>query len=495
MTNATQTIITARRLLAAAWLTAVTMTAVAQGPNNTGKYYKPAQDKQGQELKTALFEIIRDPSVVSYDALRQAYTRTDVRPDGKLRDFYSSITAYEPGSAMASGNYEGYNYNREHSVCQSWFGKRSPMVSDIVHVIPTDGYVNSRRNNNPFGEVTDQTAQVKTSEGGYSKWGAPRAGLGAPAEVTTVFEPNDEVKGDIARIYMYMATCYENIATTFTEGTGQYVFNADGTAYQPLQQWVLDMMMRWSKQDPVDSIERARNDSIYLVQQNRNPFVDYPGLEDYVWGDKKETAFSYDYYEGVKQDENYDGSDDEQDEPFVSGTSLVFNNVFFGVDWTGVHPSGAPKQLKGQMGNVTILYAMGDGGSNMYCNANEIRLYQKNTLTYRVTGDDRFTKIDLSVSKNDNNKAFHPTVGEMDGYSWQGETAEVVFTVDEGKGNVVLKGTTITLKDIVTGIERILTPESLMADGFTYNLMGVRVDATQLQPGIYIRNGRKFVVR
>lgn len=115
-------------------------------------------------------------------------------------------------------------------------------------------------------------------------------------KVTTVFEPNDEVKGDIARIYFYMATCYEDRATTFVGGTGQYVFNDKGTAYEPLRPWVQEMMMRWSQLDPVDSIETARNDSVFIIQGNRNPFVDYPGLEQYIWGSNMDVAFSYNNY-------------------------------------------------------------------------------------------------------------------------------------------------------------------------------------------------------
>lgn len=152
-----------RSLFCLGLLFSLAVNVLAQGPNESGRYYKSANGKSGQELKTALHQIIKDPNVVTYgNGLKMGYIKTDTRPDGYLRDFYSNITSYVPGSDMAAGQYEGFNYNREHTVCQSWFGSVSPMYSDIVMVIPTDGYINSRRNNNPFGEVTDNTAQVNT---------------------------------------------------------------------------------------------------------------------------------------------------------------------------------------------------------------------------------------------------------------------------------------------------------------------------------------------
>lgn len=470
----------------------------AQGPNDTGKYYKSANGKTGAELKMALYQIIKEPNVVTYgNGLKMGYVRTDTRPDGYLRDFYSCVTKYVPGSDMAAGEYEGFNYNREHTVCQSWFGSVSPMYSDIVMVIPTDGYINSRRNNNPFGEVTDKTEQVKTSQEGYSKWGAPRQGLVYPdsvaQRVTTVFEPNDEVKGDIARIYFYMATCYENIATTFVKGTGDNVFNAKGTTYEPLRPWVMEMMMRWSAIDPVDSIETARNDSVFVVQGNRNPFVDYPGLEDFIWGDRQEEAFVY----------GDDDSDDEDDNPSQSGT-IILNNEFFGVDWTGQRPSGGVTQMKGKKGGITVTYAKGKSGQSMFCNNQQIRLYKFNELTFSCS-DNEFAKIEFNVVKNDNEKEFFATNGTVDGYIWTGQTSEVMFTVSEGNGNIQLASVDITLAHETTTIPSVQYAETMsQQDGIIYDLQGRRInyqidnrksENRKLPRGLYIRNGRKFIVR
>ncbi len=256
----------------------------AQGPNGSGTYYKGANGKSGKALKTSLAGIIVNPRNVGYDGLYEGYKKTDTRADGYVRDWYSSTTNYRHGvDNKGSYSKEGDMYNREHSVPQSWF-EGSGIKSDIVHVLPTDGYVNNRRSNYPFGEVKSVTYQ---SNNGYSKLGTCKT----EGYSGTVFEPNDKIKGDIARIYFYMITRYENLCGSW----GHSVFTS---TYPGLTQWTLDMMMRWSKQDPVDAVEIARNNAVYEVQGNRNPYVDYPGLEEYTWGTKMSQAFSYDNFEG-----------------------------------------------------------------------------------------------------------------------------------------------------------------------------------------------------
>ena len=123
--------------------------ASAQAPNNSGTYYRAANGKSGQALKTALYNIIKRTSnnVVGYDNLKEAYKKTDVRSDGYLRDWYSNDTKYVPGSDFGTYSQEGDAYNREHLVPQSWFGDGEPVKSDIHHVVPSDGYVNNRRSN------------------------------------------------------------------------------------------------------------------------------------------------------------------------------------------------------------------------------------------------------------------------------------------------------------------------------------------------------------
>ncbi len=293
-----------KRLLLQTVLVALSAIAWAQGPNGTEDYYLNADGKSGAALKTAMFTIINTgKNDITYNGLWEAYKTTDRRDDGKLRDWYSKVTNYEIGGSKQGANYgsEGDAYNREHTVPQSWFGGDSPMKSDLVHVVPTDGYVNNRRSNWPFAEVTNVSYQ---SSGGYCKLGSSKT----PGYSGTAFEPGDDIKGDLARIYFYMATCYEDQCAGWTSGEGDYVFSNEN---QGFKNWVVDMLMAWSKLDPVDDVERARNDAVQTTevttkngkkkQNNRNPFVDYPGLEDYIWGDKQDVPFSYDNYNGGEQ--------------------------------------------------------------------------------------------------------------------------------------------------------------------------------------------------
>ena len=275
-----------KRTIMTAWLLVFAAALWAQAPNGSGDYYKNADGKKGAALKSALCTIIHNHTQLSYKSLNGHYATTDMRPDNFLWDIYSNITSYTVNSTTTGT--EGRGYNKEHTVPQSWFNGASPMYSDIFHVLPTDSWVNSMRGNKPFGETSNPSG---TSKNGFSKWGPCDAGIGYSGEV---FEPNDEYKGDLARIYFYMVTCYESELRTSTWSGG--MFTANG-----LSDWALRMLMRWSENDPVSQKEIDRNNAVYdiKVQGNRNPFVDYPGLEQYIWGDKTSEAFDYDNYSGA----------------------------------------------------------------------------------------------------------------------------------------------------------------------------------------------------
>lgn len=462
----------------------------AQSPENTGTYYKTAHGKKGEALKTALYNIVKDPSVVHYDSLWFVYTFTDMHPEGYLWDMYSNTTRYPDPTdkTLHKNNYEGSGINREHSMPKSWFnpedrdsrGKLTykdvkPMYSDVMHVIPTDGYINNMRNDLSYGETTEPT---KGSANYFSVVG--------PCSLDdfygyTIFEPNDEYKGDLARIYFYMATCYEPLVGTWTSD----MFDADSDeGYQPFSQWAMDMLRKWSKEDGVSDKERARNDAVWLAQGNRNPFVDYPGLEDYVWFDRIDEPFSYD---------GTDASTPIAVTP-AKTTEIPLNNSFFGTRLNTSRSYWERFPFIGERDGVTVKYAYGCEGKNMYVNNTQMRFYTNNTLTFS-TEHDLITSIELNVVKNDANRVFKASTGEMDGYKWTGEAKEVQFQLEYASAGVVqinkAKVEVVPAPD--TGImEFAVTP---VEDGFIYNLMGVRVDADQLRPGIYIRNGRKFVVR
>lgn len=251
-------------------------------------YYSAARGKSGEELKTALFSIISDHVQRTYKDLWTDFRATDMRPDGKVWDMYSGTTDYTFGEDQA-GNYkkEGDVYNREHSFPKSWFNDEYPMYTDLFHLVPTDGYVNGMRGNLPFGETDSPTY---TSSGGFSKLG-PSSVAGYDGKV---FEPNDEYKGDFARIYFYMVTAYEDRVASWNSPM------LDGNAYPAYSDWALSMLLRWAQDDPVSQKEIDRNNAVFGIQQNRNPYVDFPGLEQYVWGKCTSVSFDPDNYAGVE---------------------------------------------------------------------------------------------------------------------------------------------------------------------------------------------------
>ena len=265
----------------------------AQGRNNSGEYYKNADGKKGAALKTALCGIIYNRTERTYNDLWTDFRTTDARADGSVWDMYSNKRAMTFGTDQA-GNYkqEGDVYNREHSFPNSWFGGKNgtmPMYSDLNPLYPTDGWVNNKRAIFPFGETSNPTYK---SANDFSKLGP----CSYPGYTGTVFEPNDEYKGDFARTYFYMVTCYEEKIADWYQKYPESQPTLDGNVYPGLSSWQLVMLMKWAKNDPVSEKEINRNNAVYGIQKNRNPFIDYPGLEEYVWGGKVDVAFSYDHY-------------------------------------------------------------------------------------------------------------------------------------------------------------------------------------------------------
>lgn len=530
--------------------------ALAQGPNGSGTYYQAANGKHGEALKTALHTIISNKASLTYDELWEKYKLTDTREDGYVRDWYSNTTKYTHIVDKA-GNYskEGDVYNREHLVPQSW----GPPKADIMHVVPTDGYVNNRRGNLPLGEVDVISYQ---SNNGYSKVGTCKtAGYSGK-----VFEPNDEVKGDIARIYFYMATCYEGQAQSWNGG----MFG--GTKYQPLAQWAFDMFLRWAKLDPVDDVERARNNAVARsdVQNNRNPFVDYPGLEDYVWGSMRNVAFNYENYEeggdhpdpgvtvaqpmfspdggtftgqvevtmttttdgasiyytttGAEPSENsnlysapitltetttlkaiavkdgvksyqttatYTIKSEGGENPIAEGTILL-NNTLFGTQFEGSLTGSEMGDFSGTQDGITVLYSKAEG-SNQYINDTQLRLYPGNALTISV-GQGKLVELVFTVVQNKNNKTILSTTGTVNDYVWTGNADHVTFSVNSGSGHIQLSAIKVKT-DNPTSVGRLTVNGSKATPSEVYTFSGFRLDGQHLQPGIYINNGRKILVK
>lgn len=256
-------------------------TLAAQVPND---YYASAEGKKGAELKTALFEIIKNPQVVPYTDLWELFRITDSKKNNKVWDMYSDNPENGAGylfdfSNHRCGSYrkEGDCYNREHTLPKSWYNESEELHSDLFHLYPTDGYVNNRRGNLPFGEA------------GITFWessNGSKIGQNTFGDYTqTIFEPIDAYKGDFARTFFYLVTAYEDLLPLWHSD------QVGGSSYPGFSNWSLNLMLKWHREDPVSIKEVRRNEKVYQIQKNRNPYIDYPELVEYVWGDFKTTSF------------------------------------------------------------------------------------------------------------------------------------------------------------------------------------------------------------
>ncbi len=247
-------------------------------------YYDSAEGLVATALQQALHDIIDNHSAVSYSALWTHFQTTDIKNNAMVWDMYSDVPGGSPpyeftfGSDQC-GNYsaEGDCYNREHSWPKSWFNEDLPMNTDLFHLYPTDGYVNGRRSNYPFGEVVNPTW---TSQNG-SKLGP----CTYPGYSGVVFEPIDEYKGDFARTYFYMSVRY------FNEDDGWD--DTPMTVGAQLDPWALTMLMDWHAADSVSQKEWDRNEAVYIIQNNRNPFIDRPYFVENIWGDPVNIDLDY----------------------------------------------------------------------------------------------------------------------------------------------------------------------------------------------------------
>ncbi len=244
------------------------------GGNIPAGYYDTAAGLIGEPLRGALHAIIDNHHSISYAGLWTAFYTTDDKPNGKVWDMYSDVPGGTPPYEYTFGvdqggsaGSEGTGYNREHSFPASWFGSNAPMYTDLFQIYPTDNDVNNRRGNYPYGEVTSPT---------WTSLNGCRLGpCTYPGYTGVVFEPIDAYKGDFARTYFYMSTRYY---TEDSSWPGSPMVN--GSQLQP---WAEAMLLEWNAQDPVSQKEVDRNEAIYAIQGNRNPYIDRPDFVQKVF--------------------------------------------------------------------------------------------------------------------------------------------------------------------------------------------------------------------
>lgn len=245
------------------------------------EYYASVDGLCGRDLKVALGRITADHEVFAYGALWYYYEYTDVAlgTEKQVFDYYSPRVYDFTGLGTAPAGA-----NKEHACPQSWWGSGALCNAyvDLFNVMPSDEKANSAKSHYPVGLV-----------GGSPAYQNARMKVGSSSRAEykgTVFEPCDEFKGDFARVYLYVATTYADAAWGCKESVASTVaFRQE--EYPTVQPWLLSLLLQWNAQDPVSDWEITRNERVFSQQHNRNPFIDYPQLADYIWGEQCDTPF------------------------------------------------------------------------------------------------------------------------------------------------------------------------------------------------------------
>ena len=242
-------------------------------------YYNGVDGKSSADaILDALFSKIQGHTVINYNSLENYYDKTDMYSD-TIWDMYSTCN-FSIDDANCSQKAICDCWNKEHSIPQSWFKEGSPMKSDLFHVYPTDARVNNFRSNYPYGEVSGGNGTGFKDN--YQNHGLGKLGTNTfPGYTGKVFEPADEYKGDFARTYFYMVARYRDRDLTNSEGSNVFTSNKTN-----LTDFAKNLFLKWHRQDPVSDKEVDRNQAVYGIQKNRNPFIDYPELAEYIWGNK-----------------------------------------------------------------------------------------------------------------------------------------------------------------------------------------------------------------
>ena len=244
----------------------------------------------------------------------QALPFTDHKPGvpGGVWDMYSSSQRYYPNQLGESG----CSLNIEHCFPKSWWGGDvNDAYKDLYHLNPSDQRANGQKSNYAPGHVLKAD---KFDNGSFKMAKASNSSTGF-----VCFEPEEQYRGDFARAYFYIATAYEH----FTWKSGTSPFDAakamDNNSYLEFQPWLIDILLEWHRSDPVSPKEICRADRISSIQHNRNPFIDYPELVEYIWGDKKGqtldlASLTCMFYEGACPDD-----EPEPELPPCEGDTLI----------------------------------------------------------------------------------------------------------------------------------------------------------------------------
>lgn len=494
-------------------LIGVTTSANAIDRKTLAQYASSLNGLKKEQLKAALHKLMDKKNVLPYGGGGKGtwwgFWYTDRNPQtnecyNRYSDKKFFFESTNTGRAIGGMNIE-------HSFPKSWWGgHKNDAWCDLYNLYPSDSKANSSKSNFVMGVVVN----VKEEAGeGYDKVGTGYA----DGKLVNMWEPGDRFKGEFSRSYMYMATTYQNLSFV-SEGAKQLQTGA----YPTLKKWSSDLFRQWSKNDRVDEMEIKRNEAVYKIQNNRNLFIDYPNLAEYVWGDSMDVEFNpYRSITTASDDARYTGVIAPED-PVTPDNPVVTPQGGTFVKTTTAPVAGKRYVLVANTGSNFVIASTLKGKNYGYLPTNST---VDNSGKVNGVNDQSVITLEQGTTgfyiKDANGKYF----GQEDKYKtvqfvtkdkaveWTLEPkSDGTFTITSSTGHVLQYDTKyksfgaykpvsangiypmLYVEDTTAGIGAIWTVTT--TDEAVYNLQGVRMPAdAQLAPGIYIRGGKKFVVR
>ena len=256
-------------------LTLLQITHQVYGEEPAG-YYDSAHGKNGKSLREAINQIISGHNVISYSSTDEVMSVIDADPINKNNVILIYSRKSDPTSNCCSNGW-----NREHLWPNSYgIDNRGPAYSDIHALRPCDSNVNSSRGNKHFDESDPESRYYKFPS-------HPEAIL--CSSDNNSWSPPESLKGDIARAMFYMDIRYEGKSG---EPDLELTDDLAEITSSNSKMGSLKTLLIWHMLDPVSEEEEIRNDRVYEIQNNRNPFIDRPQWVSSIWGNPLQISIS-----------------------------------------------------------------------------------------------------------------------------------------------------------------------------------------------------------
>ena len=496
------------RITLITFLTTAGLSAFAIERTKLVSYAQSLKGKKKAELKTAIYNLTGKANTLSYGSGSNStwwgFYVTDKDADGYVIDRYSNNKVkFNNRGSEASG------MNIEHSFPKSWWGgTKNQAYKDLYNLMPSDSKANSSKGNYGMGIVTSV------------KYDNECIKVGKGSDGTQLWQPAEVWKGDFSRGYMYMATAYQNLTY---EGEG--LKSLQNGTYPTLKEWAYTLYLKWMREDKVSQVEVDRNNAVADIQGNRNLYIDFPTLAEYVWGDSTDVAFNPDValttadgderYAAYNPAEGGGGGDDGGDEggdggedtpvPPADGILLdaPFDDITEGNN-TATNGSATAWDGNSQFPNAGAAYQaggavkLGTGSKTGYIAS--AALSTKGGTLYVAISVKGWTTVEgkLDVTLGNEKKTVKYSAKMSDTFE------NVTLTFENVPATPTLTIATTAKRAFIDNVKvwqpagtGITTPDATaqQKDNAFFSISGQKFSKMPTKPGIYIRNGKKFVVK